>query len=36
MNKGLGTSKKFIQIGGIDDCAEDGGKEFFTKMHCVL
>ena len=20
----------------IDDCAKDGGKEFFTKMHCVL
>ena len=20
----------------LDDCAKDGGKEFFTKMHCVL
>ena len=20
----------------IDDCAKDGGKEFFTKIHCVL
>ena len=20
----------------IDDCAKDGGKEFFTKMQCVL
>ena len=20
----------------IDDCAKDGGEEFFTKMHCVL
>ena len=20
----------------IDDCAKDGGKEFFNKMHCVL
>ena len=20
----------------IDDCAKDGGKEFFTKMHCFL
>ena len=36
MNKGLGTSKKFIQIGEIDDCTEDSGKEFFTKMHFVL
>ena len=21
---------------GIADYAKDGGKEFFTKMHCVL
>ena len=20
----------------IEDCAKDGGEEFFTKMHCVL
>ena len=20
----------------IDDCAKDGGAEFFTEMHCVL
>ena len=20
----------------IDDCAKDGGEEFFTEMHCVL
>ena len=20
----------------IDDCAKDGGKEFFTEMHCVI
>ena len=20
----------------IEDCAKDGGEEFFTEMHCVL
>ena len=20
----------------IDDCAKDGGEEFFTEMHCIL
>ena len=20
----------------IDDCAKDGGEDFFTKMHCIL
>ena len=24
------------QNGAIDDCAKDGGEEFFTKMHCVF
>ena len=23
-------------VDSIDDCAKDGGKEFFTEMHCVL
>ena len=25
----------FVQNMVIDDCAKDGGEEFFTEMHCV-
>ena len=25
-----------VSLSPIDDSAKDGGKEFFTKMHCVL
>ena len=26
----------FIEVYKIDDCAKDGGEEFFTEMHCVV
>ena len=29
-------NEKGPNIDQIDDCAKDGGEEFFTKMHCVL
>ena len=34
----LASSERILMeaVLGIDDCAKDGGKEFFTKMHCVL
>ena len=25
-----------FDVSTIDDCAKDGGEEFFTEMHCVL
>ena len=30
----FGGNQSFRSI--IDDCAKDGGKEFITKIHCIL
>ena len=27
--------KEIQMVSTIEDCAKDGGKEFFTEMHCV-
>ena len=32
---GHSMSHNIKQQISIEDCAKDGGKEFFTKMHCV-
>ena len=34
----IGTDSENGRLGRcrIDDCAKDGGEEFFTKMPCVL
>ena len=35
----ISFSKTWVEIfanAPIDDCAKDGGEEFFTNMHCVL
>ena len=35
---GTATEKKENRYfdNAIEDCAKDGGEEFFTEMHCVL